>query len=377
MSLGEVYYHLLPTADGRLDSLAEIEFTAASTDSGFSPPRFHLAEIAIRSGDTIRAQRAVDDFVRLARNDPRSNQRVELVLMLACARAGRAGVEWRNAAPASLDILAAAKLLAGGGAYPGCAEEGFRAVFDDTTASLGDRWGAFMGLQGVLAAEGRISELKAAIDSAVGRGLTPATYLYMLDALAGADVQAEAAAAAAATTADAKAPAFAAWLAGEWHAQAGDRALARSVRDSLAARAARNPGVGIEPYVAVITARLALLQGDTSATIAALQAVLGSGPQLDLDWSVGASLAPDRLLLARLLLARGQRREAIRSATVFDHPRPVAFLPFLPTSLQLRQSAAESLGEAREARAYADRLAALGATQRLAFVAPSSTREAP
>jgi tetratricopeptide (TPR) repeat protein len=377
MSLGEVYFHLLPMAEGRLDSLAEIEFMAAATDSGFSPPRFHLAQIAIRSGDTARARLAVDDFLRLTGNDGGRGQRAELQLMLACVRDGRKGIEWSKVTRIPLEVLSAAKQLAGGGLYPGCAEEGYRAVYGDTTGTMGDRWGALLGLQSVLAAEGRVSELRATIDSAVARGFGPVRYLYVLDALAGVQVVAEADSVAASTTTDAKAPPSALWLAGEWYAHAGDHLRTRALRDSLASRAVRKPGDGTEAYVAVLDARLALLQGDTAGTITALQAVLGAGPQRDLDWGIGASLAADRLLLARLLLARREWREAILSATVFDHPIPAVFVPFVPASLEVRRTAAEALGETREARTYKDRLAALGATQRLATVTPSSTREAP
>jgi tetratricopeptide (TPR) repeat protein len=376
MSLGEVYYHLLPTTEEPLDSLAKLEFIAAATDSGFSPPRFHLAQIAIRSGDTARARLAVDDFRRLASDPGGRGQRAELELMLACARAGRNGVEWRKVARIPLEIMAAAKQLAGAGLYPGCAEAGYRAVFDDTTGSLGDRWGALVGLQGVLAAEGRVSELKAVIDSAIPRGLGWAKYFYVLDALAGADLEREAASVAASTMSGMEDQPSALWLAGEWYAEQGDRRRTRVLRDSLASRAGRDPSN--RPYVVVLDARLALLQGDTIGAIAALQYVLGAGPQRgDLDWGLGESLAADRLLLARLRLARREWRDAIRSATVFDHPTPAVFLAFVPASLELRRTAAEALGETREARTYLDRLAALRGTQRLAIVTPSSTREAP
>lgn len=371
MSLGEVYYHLLPSVDGALDSLAEAEFTAAAADSGFSPARFHLAELAIRSGDTTRAMRAVAAFLRLAQDNASADQRIELRLMLACARGGRSAVEWQTVAHAPLDVLSAAKLLAGGGAYPGCAEEGFRVVFDDSSVSLGDRWGGFLGLQGILAAEGRISELRAVIDSAVARGLSLATYLYVLDALGGVNVSANAAPIAARIRADPKAPPYGLWLAGEWHAQTGNLASTKLIRDSLAAMAARNPAAGTERYTEVLTARVALLEGDTTAAIDRLRTVLQSAPQIDLDWGLGESLAPDRLLLAQLLLARGEPRQAIWTLDVFDHPVPVVFLPFLPASLELRRQAAESLGETREAREYADRLAALGSSK------PSSIPEAP
>ena len=360
-----------------LDSLAQAEFTAAAADSGFSPPRFHLAELAIRSRDTSRAMGVVDDFMRLAKDEASSDQRIELLLMLDCARGGRTGVNWREAARAPLHVLSAAKLLAGGGAYPGCAEEGFRAVFEDTAGSLGNRWGAFLGLQGVLAAEGRTSELKAAIDSAVAHGLDLATQLYVLDALGGIDVAPEATRAAAGMSADPEVPSFALWLAGEWHAHSGDRTAAKSIRDALAVRAARDSTAGIEPYVEVLSARLSLLQGDTVAAVSRLRAVLASARQSDLDWGIGASLAPDRLLLAQLLLSGGQPRAAIWAADVFDHPVPAVFLAYLPASLELRRRAAEALGDSRESRVYAERLAALGASQRFGFVTTSSTTEAP
>jgi hypothetical protein len=377
MSLGEVYYHLLPPADGPLDSLAGAEFNAAAADSGFSPPRDHLAELAIRSGDTTRAKRAVAEFIRLAHDSGSSDKRIRLLLELDCARGGRASVEWQRALRVRFNVLAAAKLLAGGGAYPGCAEGGFRAVFDDTASSLSDRWGALLGLQGVLAAEGRISELKAVIDTAIAGGLGFASHLYVLDALGGTAVESNATSVASATTADPNAPATALWLAGEWHAQLGDRARAKAIRGSLSARAARDGSDLIGPYVQALDARMTLLAGDTAAAVRMLRTLLTSVPQSDLDWGLGKALAPDRLLLARLLLAQRQLREAIQAADVFDHPVPVVFLPYLPASLVLRRQAAEALGETREAREYADRLTALGASQHLAVVPPSSTPEAP
>jgi tetratricopeptide (TPR) repeat protein len=376
MSLGEVYYHLLPSGRGPLDSLALAEFTAAAADAGFSPPRFHLAELAIRSGDTTRAKRAVEDFLRLSEDTASADQRAELLLMLDCARKGRNGVEWsRTALTSPLRVLSAAKLLAAGGAYPGCAEDGFRAVFDHAS-SLGDRWGAFLGLQGVLAAQGRRSELKSAVSAAVGVGLDLAVGLYLLDALAGDDLDPETASLAARMAADPESPSSALWLAGEWHAEHGNATLTKSVRDSLAARGARDSSAGVGLYIDALDARLTLLHGDSAGAIARLRAML-TAPQADLDWGLGAPLAPSRLLLARLLLARGQPRDALLAAGVFDHAVPIVFLPFLPASLELRRRAAEQLGQAREARAYAARLAALGATPQLGSASRSPTPEAP
>jgi tRNA A-37 threonylcarbamoyl transferase component Bud32 len=380
MALGEVYYHLLPLTEGRLDSLAEVEFTAAAADSGFSPARFHLAEIAIRGGDTTRARRAVEDFLRLAQADPSRSQQAELLLMLSCVGGGRKGVNWQTAATTDpLDVLRAASMLAGGGAFPGCAEDGFRAVFDNVTLGLGNRWGAFLGLQGILAAEGRTSELTALISSSVGGGLGLADQLYVLDGLAGVAVEENAQAVAGREGQDraGKPPSFTQWLAGEWLARGGDQAAAGRIRDALATRAAQGGDPATAQYAAVLGARLALLQGDTAAAIGRLRAALSVGRRDDLDWGVGESLAPDRLLLANLLLAGGQPREATSVAALFDQPAPAAFLPYLPASLTLRHRAALAMGRDNEARIYERRLASLGKTSLSGEGSPSSTAEAP
>lgn len=363
MALGEVYYHLLPSVDGLLDSLATVEFTAAAVDSGFSPARFHLAEIAIRSRDPRRAERSVRDFIRMAPDTASQAERAELLTMLDCARGGRDAVAWRQAASATpLNLMVAAKMLAVGGAFPGCAEDGLRAVFVDREVSPGYRWGAFLGLQGVLAAEGRTTELTALVDSAVAHGLDLASHLYLLDALAGVDVESQAATAAERVSGEGTdtLPLFSLWLLAEWRARSGDRAGTEALRSTLAARSRRTGDPTGARYADVLTTRLMLLKGDTAAALPRLRTVLGTGRREELDWDPGESLAPDRLVYAELLLAHGQPQQAIWAAAVFDHQAPAAFLPFLPASLSLRRRAALALGRGEEARRYDARLAALG-----------------
>ena len=379
MALGEVYFHLLPSVPTRLDSLAEIEFTAAAADSGFSPARYHLAQLAIRSGDTTRARLAVEDFARLAQSDASSAQQAELLFMFGCVREGRKGVDWKKAAAIDpVDVLRAAVMLAGAGAFPGCAEDGFHALFDNPASSLQERWGAFLGLQGILAAEGRTSELRALVDSAMASGLDLADQLYVLDALAGVRVapEAETVVARVAKAGGMAAPSTVVWLAGEWRAQAGELAATGVIRDTLLVRAARLQNLLIARFAGVLGARIALLQGDTAAAITRLRATLGAGRREEVDWALGESLAPDRLLLAELLLARGAPREAIATATIFDHPAPITFLPYLPASLVLRRRAALALGREGEARRYEERLAALGDGPRLAGALSTLTPEA-
>jgi len=381
MALGEVYYHLLPITTVPADSLAEVEFVAAAVDSGFSPARLHLAEIAILSGDTVRAEQAVDEFLRVAQNQASAPQRIMLQTMLDCARGGRKAVNWqRLAAAAPLDALRAAKMLSVGAAFPGCAEDGLRILFETPTLDLGYRWGAFLGLQGLLAAEGRVSELRLVVDSAVAHGLDLAVQLYVLDALAGVSLDADADAVAARTSEGdlGKAFPFSIWLAGEWHARRGDTVGVGTMQAALAEHAAATGRVADARLAAALAARRLLAEGDTAATLTALSVVLGGMRYDQLDWGVGESLAPERLLLAQLLLARGQTREALAAAAIFDHPTPVVFLPFLPASLTLRRDAARLLGQEHAVRQFEARLAALGRRVQLAGNGSTpSTSEAP
>jgi tRNA A-37 threonylcarbamoyl transferase component Bud32 len=360
MALGEVYYHLLPSVDAVPDSLAQAEFALAAADTGFFPPRFHLAEIAVRRGNISAAQHAVVDFVGGVRSQPET---AELAPMLQCVAAGREAMEWKPLASTTpLDVLRAATMLSAAAAVPGCAEDGFRAVFDSDSASLGYRWGAFLGLQGILAAEGRITELQSVIDTAVNTGIDLASQLYLLDALAGVDVTPQADEVARRLSGKSGEPPrlFTLWLLGAWRAKAGDRAGTQAARDAIAARAAAKKDPWAARLADVLSARLALQDGDTAATIAGLEAALGVGRRDVLDWDISESLAPERLLLAEIHLAGGRFAEALAVAGMFDHPAPIVFLPFLPASLAIREQAARALGRNDQVRLFQQRLAALG-----------------
>ena len=136
MALGEVYYHLLPAVRRRRSTRWPRRSSPPPPRTPDSRRRASISPSSRSGAATDRAKQAVRGFMRLAQDDASSDQRMSCVLMLAL-RAGRARRLWsgRTDAGAALHVLAAAKLLAGGGAFPGCAEDGFRAVFDDTTAS--------------------------------------------------------------------------------------------------------------------------------------------------------------------------------------------------------------------------------------------------
>ena len=378
MALGEVYYHSLPSVAGDPDSVAEREFTLAAVDTGFSLPRYHLAEIAIRRHGVATARQAVEYFIRRTED---KGARSELLPMLTCAVQGRKAVEWKRIVRTNtLKALSAAKMLSVAATYPGCAEDGFRATFADREVEMGERWGAFLGLQGVLAAEGRTTELRALVDSAVAAGFDLAPQVYLLDALAGVKVESEASAVAARQARDdaGQARLFSLWLLGEWRAAHGDRAGTEAVRAVLARRGATAPDPRIPRFVGVLGARLALLDGDSVGAIDRVRAELGWGRRESLEWELGESLAPDRLLLAELLLARHRPAEALVAAGVFDHPAPITFLPFLPASLTIRARAALALERKEEAQRYHARLAALGQSDDQAWApSPSAQAEAP
>jgi hypothetical protein len=103
-----------------------------------------------------------------------------------------------------------------------------------------------------------------------------------------------------------------------------------------------------------------VLSGDTLGAIALLRGLAPRAPAIDLTWGEWESLAGERLLLARLLLARGEAREALRVAATHDHPQPIENLLYLPASLVVRREAASRLGLDRLAAEYRERLEALG-----------------
>jgi hypothetical protein len=378
MLLGEVYYHLLPTDSGPLEPLAAEELRAAASDSGFAPPLYHLAEIAIRGGNVAAAEKAVRDFERLGGSNPRAMK--QLSLMLSCISRGRGAVDWRRTARTSpLEVVVAAKTLAAAAAAPACAEDGFRAVLPDTVLS----WGAVLGLQGVLAAQGRITELALLIDS-VTNSFTPdkrvvALRLYVLDAIAGVPLDSHAAAAARLVTSPtgSRLDRTSAWLIGSWSATHGWIDRVEEIHRRLASEAATTSDPLTTRLAIALAGRLALLKGDTATAMKLLASVLSEGRRDALEWDLAEPLPGERLLLAQLLLVRGHAEEAAQVASVFDHPGPIAFFPFLPASLRLRLQAAEAQRDTRAAAHFRDRLSRLGLDDQTIAFAPNVQGELP
>jgi tetratricopeptide (TPR) repeat protein len=370
MALGEVYYHLLPRSAAGGDSIAETEFNLAAADTGFAPPHFHLAEIAIRSGNLERAQPAVNRFQRFGGDTVDAR---ELDLMLSCLQQGDHTPQWSDAARGSpFAVLLAAKALSAAAALPTCAETGYRAVLAEPAAA-DYHWGAFLGLQGVLAAQGRDAAIVSLVDSLVALGTRAATDAYLIDALAGMRRMESRVGETIALMQRRYGPQYedslrsgTRLLLGTWYARSGRVADAARVAARLASQATKTNDPETQLYVSALAAHIMLARGDSAAALAQLETVMPIAPRQTLEWDYASSLPVERLVVADLLFARGRYQEAHDAASVFDYPAPIVYLPFIPASLALRYRAVRALDRPREVARYQKRLQKLGRDDMLA-----------
>jgi serine/threonine-protein kinase len=362
MVLGEVYYHLLPDVPFSLDSLARAEFArAAAADSGFAPPLFHLTEAALRQGDTAVAAALIERFRVF---NPDSARWRQLAIMRDCVSGGPRTVRWQREASAHpLDVMQAARALSVGGAQNACAERGYRAILSNPEVS-DFHWNAVQGLHGVVMSEGRYDEIVPLIDTAVANGHGRAPALYFLGVLAGAPFEARAAETDSIWRGlygehyEVVSPQTR-WLLATWHAHRQDTVRVRMLRDALLAdsQAARLP------IRAALDGHLALAQGDTLTAMRQFQGLRVDAATEDVEQGLMEPLAIERLLLARLALARGDFARAGDMAGTFDHAGPVTFLAFIPAALEIRLRAARALGRSDLVRRYKARLHRLQAPE--------------
>jgi eukaryotic-like serine/threonine-protein kinase len=373
MGLGETYRHLIPTASP-LDSLAEQAFEQVrELDPTFAPVLFHLIEYAVRRGDRERAERLMEEY-RRSSPDPDLLRTIELAY--GCVQGTMPATQWRSAVrnnPAR--VFEAAQILSVGGLHqPRCAEPAWRALldWDTTTGDLHSRYqfAALLGLHGLLVAEGRDADVRALLE---GDTVFRASYrgqLYLLGALAGAGLEREANAFAESAHATYQSSpdnlsSIALWFLGSWIAHRGGAAEAEEMSERILRNAPSGSPRRDSLLAASLRARAALARGDSTDALRQLRALTPTATShQDLIWDPWESLGGERLLLARLLLARGQAAGALEVASGFDSPVPVAYLMYLPASLSVRVQAAEQLGDTRLAEADRARLAALALQQR-------------
>ena len=353
MGLAETFHHLLPRQP-RLDSLAEDAYVRVrQLDPDFAPVTFHLIEYAVRRGDLAHAGRLLEEF---AMRRPDSAELGSAQLMLECVRGTMSEPQWRSVVlQAPMHALAAAQSLAVAGLrQPDCAEAAFRAVlaYDTTTGPqlTRNRFGALMGLQGVLVARGSDSAARTLLESDTLFNPAYRGDLYLMNAMAGGDFAVEAEVFATAQLdrfrrEPSSIGTIDLWFLGSWEAHSGRSEVAAEIAESLLARNAADGTRRDSLLGASLTARVTLARGDSTAALRELRRLVPTAADGSaLVWNPWESLGGERLLLARLLLARGEVVGALQTASNFDAPASITFLAYLPASLALRREAAERLG---------------------------------
>jgi hypothetical protein len=305
----------------------------------------HLIEGAIRRGDIGLARRLLAGY-QASGADAESWQPMSLALK--CLVAGPAAYDWPAAARLdSTSTLFAAKLLAAAGAQPACAR-GALAGLAVTGAYGYPSLGLLTGLD---AAQGRTAALAQRIDSNLAAGNRAATVYVVLAAAAGFRAGDSGAAYMARLHANRHTlPIEWLWWLGAVAGEEGDSALLRQIRAEGARQSPADQG-----QLLALDAALARLTGDTIRALALYRQLLSEPSGADLDWDLTAPHPVERLALARLQLAHRDMAQAVATASAFDG-QPLAFLPFLPASLQLRIDALDRLGLPEAARRLRHRL---------------------
>jgi hypothetical protein len=116
----------------------------------------------------------------------------------------------------------------------------------------------------------------------------------------------------------------------------------------------------LQLYAEALNGHLALARGDTAEAVQTFRSLRPIGSRTLLEWEIAEPLAVEKMQLARVLYALGDYAEARQVAEIFDHPQPIAFLPFLPASLELRYRSASAEGRRRLADTYRRRLMEIG-----------------
>ncbi|HWA15515.1 MAG TPA: tetratricopeptide repeat protein, partial [Gemmatimonadales bacterium] len=347
--LGEVYYHLLPDASP-IDSLAEGAFRRAyALDPSFTPPIYHLVQIAIRRSRLSEARDLLAQYQRIA---PDTTVLQPLQLMLGCARRGMTRAAWVEAArQAAAAVTDAAVWLSSSPEYMGCAEQAFRAVMQDSMAHPNARAQAYFALQSLLAGSGRAAETRALASSEPGS--RSGGWYFLLDALVDSAFDRDAAPVVEKAGEDYQAMSPGKlWFLGMWESHRADTVRLGRIAAQLT-RKADSSGTARDRLLAeAIGAHLTLARGDTAAALDRLTRLRPVSGRTALAWLPPDGLGFERLVQARIHLQRGDAESALRVAAVFDSPAPVPFTLFRRASLTVRRAAAEAAGQRALARHF-------------------------
>ena len=363
MALGEAQYHLLPRRRGSERGPRDAFERARASDSSFTPPLHHLAEIAIREERTADADALIERLVRTRADRVLLTQ---LRLMRSCVAQGATEAWHREVAADPSAAFTAAKALSVGARHATCAEQGFRSVHANPVATDGERWGALLGIVNLRIALGDGRRARALIDSVVTAGKGLARSWYVLGSVCGAGMEDQAQALgefAQATFGRDYARLRSSellWVLATLHRTRNEPAPLRDLVVQLRRRADSTGSGRDRMFARAGEADLALVLGDTSRAVALLESLESRSSTLQLAWDPGAAFAPNRLLLAQLLLARGRARESYDATLMFDHAEPITFVGCIAPALRVRYLAASRIGDAGAAASARRRLEGLG-----------------
>ncbi len=357
MASGEVYHFSFPSTDSP-DSLAERSFAlAANNDPEFAPPLYYLTQYAILRGELNSAESHFRKYAASARD---SSHVAVLQLMLDCARARTPRTDWAavlNKFPTS--VWEAARLLSVRGSRLDCAESGYRAILNAANLPTPERyrWAALQGLSGIYGATKRYADMRRVFNEGLLSGERSTYILALVAAEYGAPVE-DLAAQALGTLGGPWEPQNSGvlWYRGTGYAQRAHIDSLASFVAHLHARVLKNPDRATQMVADGLRVRLLLARVDTSNALALLRKLRPNAPPDRIRNLPFEALAWERIMLARLLLARRQYVDAIRAAETFDRPQPDWYLPHLGESLRIRASAARVLDLDDRANEYEARL---------------------
>jgi hypothetical protein len=332
---------------------------------------FHLLEFPTRRGESRQARALMREFEAAA---PDSDWVFQADLMVRCRFDGPESIDWASAVRRASDrVVDVARILGGGASHTACARRAVESVlaFDRDTSALHVifRWSALKGLNYLTMMEGRDSAARALLDSAGRSGVAAAGSMFIFNTDAGGLASERAADSAARTLltrpVNTMSPPRLKYLSmWSWHSRDAIRL------DSIARRLrfiADSSKLGVHQLAADrVTARLALLRGDTASAIRGLTALQPTADPGYVTWDEFESAASERLLLSQLQLATGDAEGAWQTAEMFDSPRSQIHQLYLAESLRARLRAAERLGRSADRARILSRLRALGRTDLIA-----------
>jgi tetratricopeptide (TPR) repeat protein len=362
--IGEVYTHLLPLT-GEPDSLADAAFTRARRlDPSAANLLLHPIEIRLRRGEADEARPMIEQFLA---EDPDTTLANQVRIMESCARRGAHGVAWNDLAGREpLSLLYAAKAFGGVGTATGCAEAAFDALLRvdtaATDASEGRRWVALMGAMASRMSRGRTSEAEALADDFVRRWhfgtsidlvAAPAFPAFAERARALARQDVEACGKGYEGCGDARRL----WEDGLVEALYGRADVAAGVGGELKRRAHASMDAYDRGLARSMTAVLAFAHADTTRAMELLTSLVPDAATTgSMAWDEAEPRGFERMLLGRLLLARGQAQRALDVTSMFDSSNPLVYAFYLTQSLELRARAARAVGDHAGAAAFEARL---------------------